>query len=83
MQPLYAAIQPLYAGTDNLPRKGDFKDIWNNSTHLQVAFEEAKQMLGEAVELSHPNSNFPLALFSDASDHSIGGEPPNAHPRTQ
>ena len=30
-------------------------------------------MLGEAVELSHPNSNFPLALFTDASDHSVGG----------
>ena len=30
-------------------------------------------MLGEAVELAHPNSNYPLALFSDASDHSIGG----------
>ena len=30
-------------------------------------------MLKDAVELSHPNPNYPLALFSDASDHSIGG----------
>ena len=30
-------------------------------------------MLGEAIELAHPHSNFPLALFTDASDHSIGG----------
>ena len=30
-------------------------------------------MLGEAIELVHPHSNFPLALFTDASDHSIGG----------
>ena len=66
-------LQPLYAiGTDVIPKK-KFKEIWENSTNLQVAFREAKQMLGEAVELSHPNANFPLALFSDASDHSIGG----------
>ena len=30
-------------------------------------------MLSQAVELCHPNPNFPLALFTDASDHSVGG----------
>ena len=29
-------------------------------------------MLGEAVELTHPNHNYPLCLFTDASDDSIG-----------
>ena len=30
-------------------------------------------MLGEAVENTHPNHNYPLCLFTDASDNSIGG----------
>ena len=29
-------------------------------------------MLGEAVELTHPNHSYPLCLFTDASDDSIG-----------
>ena len=67
-------MQPLYAiGTEKLPNKLKFKDVWENSPALKTAFAEAKQMLGEAVELSHPNPNYPLALFSDASDHSVGG----------
>ena len=69
-----AVLQPLYAiGTEPLPKKSDFKAIWESSKYLSTAFSEAKQMLEEAVELSHPNSNFPLALFTDASDHSLGG----------
>ena len=69
-----AVLQPLYAiGTDQLPKNAKFKEIWENSANLQTAFAEAKRMLGEAVELVHPNSNFPLALFTDASDHSVGG----------
>ena len=66
--------QPLYAiGTDLLPKKSDFKDIWSKSSSLQQAFAEAKQMLGEAVQLAQPDPNCPLALFTDASDHSVGG----------
>ena len=69
-----AVLQPLYAiGTEPLPKGTDFKAIWDNSPVLSRAFAEAKQMLGEAVELAHPNANFPLALFTDASDHSVGG----------
>ena len=30
-------------------------------------------MLVNAVELHHHNEDYPLALFSDASDHSVGG----------
>ena len=37
------------------------------------AFKEAKQMLCEAVELHHPHPDYPLALFTDASDFSVGG----------
>ena len=66
-------LQPLYAvGTDKIP-KGNFSEIWKNSPMLQKSFEEAKQMLGEAIELTHPRPDSPLALFTDASDHSIGG----------
>ena len=66
-------LQPLYAiGTDKLQKK-DFKKIWENSPVLQQAFNEAKEMVMEAVELVHPHSNYPLALFTDASDHSVGG----------
>ena len=74
-------LQPLYAiGTDVLPKKADFKEIWANSPVLQQAFTEANQMLGEAVQLAHPNPNFPLALFTDASDHSVGGSLQMLHP---
>ena len=30
-------------------------------------------MLYNAVELAHPNTSYPLALFTDSSDHSVGG----------
>ena len=67
-------LQPLYAiGTEKLPPKSDFKVIWEHSKVLRDAFEEAKLMLTQAVELVHPNPNWPLALFTDASDHSVGG----------
>ena len=56
-----------------IPAKKDFEQIWKSSPVLQQAFKEAKQMLVEAVELVHPNPNYPLHLFSDASDHSVGG----------
>ena len=69
-----AVLQPLYAvGTDKLPSKVKFKDIWENSGDLKKAFQEAKQMLMEAVELHHPHPDYPLALFTDASDFSLGG----------
>ena len=69
-----AVLQPLYAiGTEKLPKGVKFQDIWARSPALNQAFEEAKEMLRNTVELTHPNPNFPLALFTDASDHSVGG----------
>ena len=69
-----AVLQPLYSvGTEKLPSKTKFPDIWNGSPSLKIAFEEAKVMLMDAVELVHPNPTYPLALFSDASDFSVGG----------
>ena len=39
-----AILQPLYQiGTDKLPNKVKFLDIWNNSEALKTAFEEAKR----------------------------------------
>ena len=67
-------LQPLYAaGTDKLPAKTKFKDVWEAAPALKIAFKEAKQMLMEAVELHHPHPDYPLALFTDASDFSLGG----------
>ena len=69
-----AVLQPLYAvGTEKMPTKTKFKDIWENSPALKLAFAEAKQMLVNAVELHHPHPECPLALFSDASNYSVGG----------
>ena len=67
-------LQPLYAvATDKLPSGTKFVDIWNNSPALKIAFKESKAMLKNAVELHHPHPDFPLALFTDASDFSVGG----------
>ena len=69
-----AVLQPLYAvGTDQIPKGVKFQEIWSNSESLQTAFAEAKEMLRNAVELYHPNPNYPVMLFTDASDHSVGG----------
>ena len=40
---------------------------------LKSALQEAKDMLMGAVQLHHPNPNYPLALFTDASDFAVGG----------
>ena len=67
-------LQPLYqVGTDKFPKGIKFKEVWDNSVILKTAFEEAKEMLMEATELVHLNPNYPLVLFTDASDHSVGG----------
>ena len=69
-----AVLQPLYAiGTDKLQQKSKFPEIWNSSPILKNAFKEAKKVLMDAAELYHPNPDYPLALFVDASDHSVGG----------
>jgi len=38
----------------------------------QQAFENSKQSLIETALLAHPRAHAELALFTDASDHSIG-----------
>ena len=66
-------LQPLYsAATINIPSKNRFKEIWTNSPILQQSFLDTKQLLIQAAELTHPDPNLPLALMTDASDHSIG-----------
>ena len=47
--------------------------MWNKSPALQNAFQYAKSLLINAVELKHPNPNYPYAICVDASDHSVGG----------
>ena len=65
-------LQPLYsAGTVKIDPKR-FKEIWNSSPCLHQAFLDAKQLLTQAAELTHPDPTLPLALMTDASQHSIG-----------
>ena len=53
-----AVLQPLYTvGTDKMPAGTKFQDVWGSGPALKNAFKEAKQMLQEAVELTHPNPN--------------------------
>ena len=47
-----AVLQPLYAvGTDKIPPKVKFQEVWQNSKILQTAFEEAKEMLVRGRQL--------------------------------
>ena len=65
-------LQPLYsAATVPIPA-GKFQAVWDNSPIIQQAFVDAKLLLKQAAELSHPDPSLPLALMTDASQHSIG-----------
>ena len=65
-------LQPLYsAATVPIPAQ-KFVEVWKNSPCLQNAFEDAKKLLSMAAELSHPDPSLPLALMTDASQHSVG-----------
>ena len=65
-------LQPLYSAATVPIKAQKFEEIWQNSPILQEAFEDAKKLLIQAAELSHPDPTLPLALMCDASDHSIG-----------
>ena len=65
-------LQPLYsAATVPIPA-GKFQDVWDNSPVIQQSFLDAKMLLKQAAELAHPDPSLPLALMTDASQHSIG-----------
>ena len=65
-------LQPLYsAATVSIPA-GKFPEIWSNSPILQEAFADAKLMLKQSAQLVHPDPSLPLALMTDASQHSVG-----------
>ena len=65
-------LQPLYqVGTSAIPAK-KFQEVWKNSPCLQEAFRDAKTLLKQSAELTHPDPNLPLALMTDASQHSVG-----------
>jgi len=51
-------------------KKGAAAINWTNKA--QQAFENTKQNLTQTTLLAHPRANAELALFTDASDHSIG-----------
>ena len=66
-------LQPLYAvATTKLQSKSKFQEVWKHSPHLKSAFQDAKSLLINAAELTHPDPNKPLALVTDASQTSVG-----------
>ena len=65
-------LQPLYSAA-TVPIPGSkFGEVWKSSPVLQQAFKDAKELLKKAAELAHPDPSLPLALMTDASQHSIG-----------
>ena len=70
-----ALIQCLYEiATEKDLNAKKFMEKWNSDEKYKNAFEDAKQLLKKAANLTHLNPNAPLALFVDASDVSIGGK---------
>ena len=66
-------LQPLYAvATSSLKPGRRFGTIWKESPGLKDSYEDAKKMLVNAAQLSHPDPALPLALSTDASQHSVG-----------
>lgn len=49
------------------------KDPVNWTPELQQAFQNCKEGVAQAAMLAHPDPNAPLALFTDASDFTMGG----------
>ena len=68
-----AILQPLYSVATAPLEKVKFEKVWETSPALQTAFKYAKKLIIRAVELKHPNPNYPYAICVDASDHSVGG----------
>ena len=66
-------LQPLYSAATSEFEKVKFQEVFSNSPALKNAFNYAKQLLINAVELKHPNPNYPYAICVDASENSIGG----------
>ena len=65
-------LQPLYSAATVPMKSNKFQEVWDNSPILRQAFVDAKQLLISAAELTHPDPSLPLALMTDASQHSIG-----------
>ena len=67
-------MQPLFtAATTKLPAKKKITDLWEEDKTLMQAFNRCKQMLINAVMLTHPDPTARLALCTDSSDFAIGG----------
>ena len=65
-------LQPLYSAATVPIAPGKFTEVWSSSPCLQQSFQHAKTLLINAAQLSHPDPNLPLALMTDASQHSVG-----------
>ena len=73
-------LQPLYSAATAPLEKVKFVDVWQNSPALPKAFQMAKKLLENAVQLNHPNPDYPLAICVDASQDAVGGSLEMQHP---
>ena len=67
-------LQVLFGlATTKLPTKTKLDKYWEQNPRIEQAFQDAKSMLINAVQLTHPDPNAKLILCTDASDFAIGG----------
>ena len=59
--------------TCKIPNKLKITDIWQQNKKIHQAFVKSKQMLIDAVMLTHPDPQAKLALCTDSSDFAVGG----------
>ena len=63
-----AVLRPLYEALKGEKKKE--KLCWTEQ--MTTAFLASKRMLADCTLLSHPRTNVPIALTTDASDHAVG-----------
>ncbi|CAB0029811.1 unnamed protein product [Trichogramma brassicae] len=64
---------PLHDAISKPLLKGSQPISWNDE--LESAFKTCKNCISSATLLAHPRIRAPLAIFTDASNHSIGSNP--------
>ena len=65
-------LQPLYSVATVPIQARKFEEVWSSNPQLKESFQDAKLLLKQAAQLAHPDPALPLALMTDASQHSIG-----------
>ena len=68
-------LDPLYKlATCKLSRQASFEQVWNQSESIGKAFQDGKDMLVRAVNLTFPDPSMLLARTTDASKNAVGAQ---------